>query len=484
MLRSGASSADGARRGADDLSRLREALGAAGLGLSGREISHLWCVLEGMLHLSNLVFVDADDGAVSGDLEGAAAEQADGEQPASAKAAYYGEGAAAARQAGRAAARATASAADEQLARCAALLGLPGLHSLLWEDEVRTRAGGVGSSAAAPGGGGVTASVRRTAARAADTRRALMEELHASLFHLINGRLNAALSRCLAKQQSLRRGDTCHAGLGAGGSAAAADAAGSNAAAAAADVAGSKELVLLSPLPSESLQVNGLPQLCAHYGVERLHALFVGRTLHAEQRRYVDERIGWAEVPLPETRGLLALLDGRLELDPMAPLLKGAVALGSAADAAAEGAGGVARGAVGATPLLALLELHSRGGAAPPSPAEDVTSAAAFCAELQRKHAHSRVLAAADPRKARAQPATKGQWNAAGRPAGADASGDASAFVVHHTAGSLLYDARALLVGCRGASLPHAAKLHLIESSNLIVRQVRRIHTCLAGGGA
>ena len=61
MLRSHAASSEGARRGAADLSRLRESLGS--LGVSGRETSHLWCVLEGMLHLSNLVF-DAE-GATS-----------------------------------------------------------------------------------------------------------------------------------------------------------------------------------------------------------------------------------------------------------------------------------------------------------------------------------------------------------------------------------------------------------------------------------
>jgi len=65
MLASHASRADGARRAAADLAAVGDALGAAGLGLGGRERRHFWCVVEGMLHLGNLHF-DDDEGAAGG----------------------------------------------------------------------------------------------------------------------------------------------------------------------------------------------------------------------------------------------------------------------------------------------------------------------------------------------------------------------------------------------------------------------------------
>jgi hypothetical protein len=176
MLRSCAAAADGARRGPEDLERLRDALGTAALGLSGREISHLWCLLEGMLHLSNLVFVDE------------AAEE------------YVDE-------------HAKASISSVELHRCAALLGLPSLHALLWEAEVRsmTKLPSPPLSQLQPppqqpppraSSPAALAAVRRTAAQAATVRRALMEEIHAHVFQLLNGRLNAALARLLSKHQA------------------------------------------------------------------------------------------------------------------------------------------------------------------------------------------------------------------------------------------------------------------------------------------
>ena len=74
MLRSYVAESEGPRRSVAELARLKVALGSAGLGCTGREISHLWCLLEGMLHLGNLTFVDgaAADAALdaAADAEG------------------------------------------------------------------------------------------------------------------------------------------------------------------------------------------------------------------------------------------------------------------------------------------------------------------------------------------------------------------------------------------------------------------------------
>ena len=68
MLRSYVTQVEGTRRTAADFAQLRQALGArSGLGCSGREVSHLWCLLEGMLHLGNLRFTDAEGRAEQGE---------------------------------------------------------------------------------------------------------------------------------------------------------------------------------------------------------------------------------------------------------------------------------------------------------------------------------------------------------------------------------------------------------------------------------
>ena len=452
MLRSHATSSEGARRGATDLSKLREAL--SGLGMSGRETSHMWCVLEGMLHLSNLVF---------------GAEGAPTEPTATAARPPIGADAVPT-------ATATTAAHNSSLDACAALLGMPLLATMLWEAEASV-------SGAHATRAGVGVRVRRTPQQAAEVRRGLMEELHAMLFQLITSRLNTALANALARRSALAAAssatDAGH-GDGFGGH--------RPGAAAASSASAATELALLEPPPAEIAPVNGLPQLLCNYAAERLHELFIGRALSDEQQRYLEEGIGWSEVPLPETRAILILLDGRPEMHMRAlPPLKDGCAAGSAAASGSADAGGVGgRGGAagegggadgGATSLFALLELQARAAAAA---SDEGMAAVRFTSDLRRAHATSAAFADADMRRAR--PRDSGQWG--GRSAAAEDGSAATCFVINHSAGSAVYDARALLHSCRGSTLPPRARLLLLESSNILIRQIADGYLPAANGRA
>ena len=169
MLRSNVSRCEGSHRSPIDLERLRDALGAGGLGCTGREIAHLWCVLEGMLHLSNLLFTD--DATADVALGSSSAEE-------------VGHG----------------GAHAAELQACSTLLGLPHLAHLLWEDDARV---GVSGSASR----GSVSAIRRTAKQASEVRQALMEEVHSALFHILLAKLNHALAKTVtrARVRSPRR---------------------------------------------------------------------------------------------------------------------------------------------------------------------------------------------------------------------------------------------------------------------------------------
>jgi hypothetical protein len=210
MLASHASRADGARRAAADLAAVGDALGAAGLGLGGRERRHFWCVVEGMLHLGNLHF-DDDEGAAGGGGDsdavggGGAAGGGGGGGAVVAFERTHGGGArsaekdsssAAAAEAAEAAATAlaTASAQEREMGAACRLLGLPSLASLLWDEPMPVpRRGGDGAA----DGGGVVA-VRRSGSAARTARDGLMCELHGALIELVRSRLVRRMNDALA----------------------------------------------------------------------------------------------------------------------------------------------------------------------------------------------------------------------------------------------------------------------------------------------
>ena len=406
MLRSNVSRCEGSHRSPIDLERLRDALGAGGLGCTGREIAHLWCVLEGMLHLSNLLFTD--DATADVALGSSSAEE-------------VGHG----------------GAHAAELQACSTLLGLPHLAHLLWEDDARV---GVSGSASR----GSVSAIRRTAKQASEVRQALMEEVHSALFHILLAKLNHALAKTVTRARALAQADDILVGnsIGAGGEVG--------------------ELLCLSPPPSEALALNGLPQLLAQYASERLHSLFITRSLAAEQRRYADEGIGWLEAPLPESSAVLLLLDGRNETD-------------DAFDISVPSKGAADKGPL---PLLTMLDVHARGsassskkGSSSSDAAEaELAAASRLTSELKRLHGSS--IALADSADTRRQ----------------TASSSSSSFVVHHTSASLVYDAKALLAGSRGSNLSRKCKAVLFESSNLLLKQIGdsylgTTNSSSAGGG-
>ena len=466
MLRSFTSKADSAHRTAADLSRLTDALGRGGLGCTGREIAHLWRLLEGILHLGNLMFRELSVGVDASDPYDPEERSPD--------APYDDEGV-----------NATLSAQAAQLESCASLLGLPHLSSLLWEAEIGGGGGGGGGVGGVGDVGGVCGSdpvmggaraptvVRRTPAQAAEVRRALMEELHAALFDILTAKLNAALTRAVSRAHTLAStgaaAEAARSNLGDGISTG-----GAVRRATGSTDGHATELLLLSPPPAEALQVNGLPQLLANYASERLHAALVGRLLAGEQRRYSDEGLSWAEVPLPELGAVLGLLDGRADsFATTATTASTATGTGESDDAGTASARSAPRQLP--TPLLTQLDLHARGNTRMGGTAQTQSAAASFCAELRRTHRRSPAISDAD---------TRGGGGAArARLHHAEGLGSREAFVVHHTAGPLVYDARALLAGSRGASLSRKCKLILLEASNLLLKQIGDAYLHPASGG-
>ena len=407
MLRSHEAAAEGPMRAAADLAHLRESLSA--IGLSGRETAHFWCVLEGMLHLGNLIFHERVEGGTSA---------------------------------------ATLPEHDAELERCSELLGLPHLRDMIWLAEMEPVAK---RGRGAERGSGVR--LRRPARQAADIRRALMEALHATLFTLLTGRVNLAVARQLSDHAKRRGGGGTSSVNGSGGNGA--------------------ELLVMAPPAAESVGAGtpgGLAALLSSYAAERLHAIFISRALAAEQRRYSDEGISWAEVPLPDRRAVVALLDGRVSLhEEVEGVLSaslppnGAPSDGGQHGGVGEGGGGKGSegggGSGSATSLLSLLELHARGSLAR---ADESSSTAAFCAELHRRHAASPALVV--PHAAE----QKGRSRERGR----SVSQQPATFLIHHTGGTRAYDVRALLAESGATPLSHACKLTLLESSNLLLRQV------------